>query len=509
MPEKADILARMALDSNPFRGELRKTEKVADKSAKDMARSFKAAASAAGLGALAASALEVGHEIQTLSGIAGTSSEQFQRNAFAAKSVGIEQQKLSDIYKDMRDRVGDFLREGGGPMQSFFENIAPKIGVTAEQFRHLSGPDALQLYYTSLQKANISHNEVVTYMEEISGDVTALIPLLKDGGAEFERMGQKAKVMGDETVKALSDARTNLAQAKSNITVVSGSVLGFANGVVEDMTKVALSVASGRNVFAEMALAEADAAYHAEIMADQQDRARKKAEEAAAVQADYNQRLKEYEEWQMQAAAAAKAREEAERKLRIEFDKAVSEYAAEEELTALKLRASGEIEAADAMDKRVQKIKDAIAYSKRYNITLEQAANLVENLARQEELAAAKASATSDSSTTGAGSSAESPDDKIRGKIRTGQIKTGQIGGFQSRFGEGPSMRERERAAGLYNATLGRSSDLATPTLAGAATPSAKEKAAASGEASAPASEATLKEINNFMRDLKNSLSEA
>jgi len=507
MPEKADILARMALDSNQFRGELRKTEKAADKSAKDMARSFKAAASAAGLGALAVTALDVGHEIQLLSGIAGTSAEQFQRNAFAAKSVRIEQEKLADIYKDTQDKVGDFLQNGGGPLKDFFDNIAPQIGVTAEQFRNLSGPDALQLYYDSLKKANLSHSETTFYMEAIASDAAALIPLLKDGGAAFESMGKKAKVMGDETVKALSDARTNLDQAKSNITVFSGSVLGFANGVVEDMTKVALSVTTGRNVFAEMALAEADAAFHAEIMADQQERARKKAEEAAAVQADYNQRLKEYEEWQKRSAEAAKAREEAEKKLRLEFDKAVNQYAIEEELTALKLRASGEIEAADAMDKRVQKIKDAITYSKRYNITLEQAANLVENLARQEELAA-KQAAAAESKSRSADKAAEAQDDKIRGKIRTGQIQTGQIGRFKSRFGDAPTMRDRERAAGLYNSTLGRSSELGSPAAAGAA-PSAKEKAAGAGESSGPATEATLLQVQQFLRDLKDAVSES
>ena len=34
--------------------------------------------------------------------------------------------------------------------EDFFENIAPKVGVTAEMFRNLSGPEALQLYYNSI-----------------------------------------------------------------------------------------------------------------------------------------------------------------------------------------------------------------------------------------------------------------------------------------------------------------------------------------------------------------------
>src|SRR5690606_28596009 len=78
--------------------------------------------------------------------------EEFQKLAFAAQSVGIESEKLADIYKDVNDRIGDFMATGGGPMADFFENIAPKVGITAEAFKNLSGPQALQLYYDSLVK---------------------------------------------------------------------------------------------------------------------------------------------------------------------------------------------------------------------------------------------------------------------------------------------------------------------------------------------------------------------
>jgi hypothetical protein len=37
-------------------------------------------------------------------------------------------------------------------MKDFFEQIAPKVNVTAAQFAKLSGPEALQLYVSSLEK---------------------------------------------------------------------------------------------------------------------------------------------------------------------------------------------------------------------------------------------------------------------------------------------------------------------------------------------------------------------
>ena len=54
--------------------------------------------------------------------------------------------------KDMQDRIGDFQQTGGGPLADFFTNIAPKVGVTIQQFQKLSGPEALQLFYNSLEK---------------------------------------------------------------------------------------------------------------------------------------------------------------------------------------------------------------------------------------------------------------------------------------------------------------------------------------------------------------------
>ena len=120
--------------------------------AADMAKSFakngaKVAAAAAAVGAslavMASKAASNAKEIKNLSTVAGASAEEFQKWSIAADTVGISQEKLSDILKDVNDRVGDFLETGGGPMKDFFENIAPKIGVTADQFANLSGPQSL------------------------------------------------------------------------------------------------------------------------------------------------------------------------------------------------------------------------------------------------------------------------------------------------------------------------------------------------------------------------------
>ena len=92
-----------------------------------------------GFSTMAASALNLSREITNLSKVGNAGFEDFQKRAFAAKTVGVEMEKLADIFKDTGDKIGDFLQTGGGPLVDFFENIAPKVGVTAEMFRHLGG----------------------------------------------------------------------------------------------------------------------------------------------------------------------------------------------------------------------------------------------------------------------------------------------------------------------------------------------------------------------------------
>lgn len=128
--------------------------------------------------------------------LSGTTAEEFQRWAYASRTVGIEQDKLGDIFKDVQDKIGDFLQTGGGPMADFFENIAPKVGVTAEQFRNLSGPQALQLYVSSLQQANLSQSEMTFYMEAIANDATLLLPLLANNASSFNALAKEAEELG-------------------------------------------------------------------------------------------------------------------------------------------------------------------------------------------------------------------------------------------------------------------------------------------------------------------------
>lgn len=188
----------LVTDSKVAERRLEEMGKKAREAGRVIGTALAGALTATGVAAMAMtrSTVEASERIERLTRLSGTTTETFQRWAAAAQTVGIEQDKLGDLFKDTSDKVGDFLQTGGGAMADFFENVAPKVGVTAEQFRKLSGPQALQLYVDSLEKANLSQSEMTFYMEAIANDATLLLPLLQRNGKELNALADQADRYG-------------------------------------------------------------------------------------------------------------------------------------------------------------------------------------------------------------------------------------------------------------------------------------------------------------------------
>jgi len=185
-------------------------------------------------------AADSAQEISNLSRVAGLSTTEFQKLAAGSSTVGVSSEKLSDILKDVNDKVGDFLNTGGGPLQDFFTNIAPKVGVTADQFRKLNSADALQLYVSSLQKANASQNEMTFYMEAIANDATGLLPLLRNNGSAWKELGDQAEAAGailsGDTIVAAKQFNAQLNQLGQYVDAAKTSIAAEFLPVVAQFT---------------------------------------------------------------------------------------------------------------------------------------------------------------------------------------------------------------------------------------------------------------------------------
>jgi len=205
-------------------------------------------AAAGTVAVLTARSIQSTKEMANLASMANASANTFQKMAFGARTMGIEQEKLADILKDVNDRVGDFLSTGGGPMADFFEKIAPKVGVTAQQFERLSGPEALQLYVSSLERANLSQQEMTFFMEAMASDATKLLPLLRNNGEQMGIFADKAERMGI----ALSDVEVEqIKQAGIAIDDMGSLFSGFTDQIVAELSPVLIAFSKMLNQNAE------------------------------------------------------------------------------------------------------------------------------------------------------------------------------------------------------------------------------------------------------------------
>lgn len=187
------------------------------------------------------SAANTAMEIQRFAAISNMSAQEFQFYAAGASAVGVNVEQLGSIFKDVQDKVGDFIKTEGGELEEFFTDIAPKVGVTAEQFRKLGSADALLLYVDSLQKAGASQAEMINYMESIADDASVLIPLLKDGGRGFELFGQAAAKAGALMSDEFLD---KAAEMKTSMWLLEQSLKGARNQMSEEMLPVLRDLAA-------------------------------------------------------------------------------------------------------------------------------------------------------------------------------------------------------------------------------------------------------------------------
>ena len=269
----ASSLGRLTLDllvqTADFTGPLSRAERQARDSSRNMASDFDVATfavkalgaaaaglSVAGMAAFASQTIDTGNEIKKFAQLSNTSIRDFQYYAKGVETVGISMESFADKMKDMQDRIGDFQQSGGGPLADFFENIAPLVGVTIQQFQKLSGPQAMQLYYDSLQKVGVSQNDLKFYMEAIISDSSLLIPLLENGGEGFRKWGEAAEkanaILSDEMIE-------NLALAKENLQLMDLQWQGLEARLINNVVPVVQAVANNMDDIKVVAIALAAA----------------------------------------------------------------------------------------------------------------------------------------------------------------------------------------------------------------------------------------------------------
>lgn len=120
-----------------------------------------------------------------------------QYAAFQGANLGPEQ--FIDALDEVRIKVEEFSQTGSGGGTDFFE----VLNISAEKFNKLNPLEQLDKISKTLN--GMSDNSAFTFLDQIGSDsLRNLLPILKNGGAEFKRLMEDAKRFN----LTLSDADT-------------------------------------------------------------------------------------------------------------------------------------------------------------------------------------------------------------------------------------------------------------------------------------------------------------
>lgn len=208
-----------------------------------------AAAVGAGVFAMAREYSNAARELQIFASISNTTTQEFQRMAVGAETMGINQEKLSDQLKDFNEKLGEFITIGSGGAVDFFEQIAIKTEGSAEgarklalEMQNLSGPKALQLYVDKLEEAGVTQQQMSFYLESMASDTTNLIPLLREGGKGFEYWADAAEragvIMDEQAIAKANELRVQM-------DLLNLQVQGVKNQFIQGLMPALVSVGDG------------------------------------------------------------------------------------------------------------------------------------------------------------------------------------------------------------------------------------------------------------------------
>lgn len=494
---RADIQADIDLDSSGFRKGITKAKKSLKQFSSSASASFvRFGAAFAGVGLvkgivnLGTAAAETASKFEAVFGSATKQmNEEVQKlretipattaevqNSLAtfaqmAKAFGMGEEQANKFSVSMTRIAGDLASFHNLETEEVFTKISAAISGEFEPLKRLGivinearlKQEALNLGLSDGKKALTASQKAITVQSIVVKDMGSA---LGDAARTADSAANKIKFLKSEITETGADIGVTLIPAILELTKAMGWLLdktkGVAEGVGAFLGKIYVSVTELENGFAGYDGIFTAAEKGSWRLGNQLD---KTAGETKKLADETVEAVKAEGDFKSATDNSTESLEEKEKALKSIQDQIKEYYDKQKEaidlereqfvnakeLEVLQLRAAGNKKEADALQLKIDKMEKAIEVSDKYGISLKKAAILVENISRAE--------AEADGDKAGGArkpSPGEPVDDKVRGKIRVGKITTGKIGGFQSRFGRPQTMRERERAAGLYNTTLGR-----------------------------------------------------
>lgn len=149
------------------------------------------AAAGAATVAMVKSSADANRELETMAKLVGITTTEFNALAFATSQYGVSAEQISDISKDVGEKVAEFAAAGTGAFQDYADVMklsATEAQAAALEFEKLSGDQVLRQVVKNLEAAGVSGGRVSFVLESLGNDATKLIPLLTRNSAELDRL---------------------------------------------------------------------------------------------------------------------------------------------------------------------------------------------------------------------------------------------------------------------------------------------------------------------------------
>ncbi|MBB5322338.1 hypothetical protein [Marinobacter oulmenensis] len=164
-----------------------------------------AGASAATMTIFSKGQAELADELTNTSNALGESRKNLQLWRIAGDRVGLSGEKVTDILRNVTERLGEFSRTGGGEAVDVMDTLNLKI----EEFRNLSPAEQMQKLGQAIGSLS-SKSEQVALLEKLASDASQLQPLLDDNAAGlraiFEQAEQEGAIYSEEELSKLNRA---------------------------------------------------------------------------------------------------------------------------------------------------------------------------------------------------------------------------------------------------------------------------------------------------------------
>lgn len=227
-------------------------------------------AAAAAIVALMNHLANVERELQASARMAGLTTDQFEAMGFAYRQFGLTVEQVNDIYKDSRERVGEWLNSQSGALQDFGDAMGmskDEITAFAREVDGLNGQQLLQRMVNDLEGAGVSGNQLSGVMEAMASEATRMIPALENNGQAINDLSleyvkfNSAFSLNDEDVQNYADLAKNfdlfLDTASNGITKVLSPLAEVMGILAMEAAEFLASLQEGSVVAAQEEYADA------------------------------------------------------------------------------------------------------------------------------------------------------------------------------------------------------------------------------------------------------------